>query len=67
MRADCAGAVGFLTECHKYGEAFVLSKKKTMIVSNIFLIGLVSPETKDWDYELIKSLGYPGKILQPGY
>ena len=42
MRADCAGAVGFLTECHKYGEAFVLSKKKTMIVSNIFLIGLVS-------------------------
>ncbi len=26
--------------------------------------GLVSPETKDWDYELIKSLGYPGKIFQ---
>lgn len=25
---------------------------------------LVNPDTKDWDYELIDGLGYPGKIFQ---
>ena len=63
----------------KYPEQFVKAKKMLMIpdyfhylltgvagaeYTNATTTQLVSPETKDWDRELIKRLGYPEEIFQ---
>lgn len=42
---------------------FLLTGKKTTEYTNATSGQLVSPETKDWDYELIDMLGYPRKIF----
>ena len=43
---------------------FLLTGKKTAEYTNASTTQLVSPETKDWDYELIGMLGYPKRIFQ---
>lgn len=43
---------------------FLLSGVKATEYTNATTTQLVSPETKDWDFELIEKLGYPGKIFQ---
>jgi rhamnulokinase len=49
---------------------FVLSGVKANEYTNASTTGLVSAETKDWDYELIRKIGLPEhifqKILAPG-
>ena len=49
---------------------FLLTGVKKTEYTNASTTQLVSPETKDWDYELIGLLGYPekifGKISAPG-
>lgn len=49
---------------------FLLTGVKRTEYTNATTTQLVSPVTKDWDYELIDRLGYPGKIFgaisQPG-
>lgn len=42
---------------------YLLTGKKTTEYTNATTTQLVSPETKDWDYELIEMLGYPRKIF----
>lgn len=42
---------------------FLLTGKKTVEYTNSTTTQLVSPERKDWDYELIEMLGYPKKIF----
>ena len=42
---------------------FLLTGKKTVEYTNSTTTQLVSPDTKDWDYELIEKLGYPKKIF----
>lgn len=43
---------------------FLLTGKKAAEYTNASTTQLVSPETKDWDYELIGMLGYPKRIFQ---
>ena len=43
---------------------FLLTGKKAAEYTNASTTQLVSPETKDWDYELIGMLGYPRRIFQ---
>ncbi len=43
---------------------FLLTGQKTQEYTNATTGQLVSPETKDWDYELIDKLGYPRDIFQ---
>ena len=43
---------------------FLLTGKKAAEYTNATTTQLVSPETKDWDYELIEMLGYPRQIFQ---
>lgn len=43
---------------------YLLTGKKTCEYTEATTGQLVSPETKDWDYELIDMLGYPRKIFQ---
>lgn len=43
---------------------FLLTGKKTCEYTEATTGQLVSPTTKDWDYELIEMLGYPEKIFQ---
>ena len=49
---------------------FLLTGVKRTEYTNVTTTQLVSPRTKDWDYELIDLLGYPrrifGKISRPG-
>lgn len=42
---------------------FLLTGKKTIEYTNATTTQLVSPKTKDWDYELIDRLGYPKRIF----
>lgn len=50
---------------------FLLTGKKVQEYTNATTTQLVSPQTKDWDREMIESLGYPFHIFQeihmPGY
>ena len=50
---------------------YLLSGQKITEYTNASTTQLVSPETKDWDYDLIEMLGYPKhiftKIKKPGY
>lgn len=50
---------------------YLLSGKKITEYTNASTTQLVSPDTKDWDYDLIEMLGYPKhiftKIKNPGY
>lgn len=43
---------------------FLLSGVKRAEYTNATTTQLVSPETKDWDWELIDKLGYPRRIFQ---
>lgn len=43
---------------------FLLTGKKAAEYTNASTTQLVSPKTKDWDYELIGMLGYPERIFQ---
>lgn len=43
----------------------LLGGKKATEYTNATTTQLVSPVTKDWDYELIEMLGYPATIFQP--
>lgn len=43
---------------------FLLTGKKAAEYTNATTMQLVSPITKDWDYELIEMLGYPKQIFQ---
>lgn len=43
---------------------FLLSGVKRQEYTNATTTQLINPETKDWDYDLIKMLGYPRKIFQ---
>ena len=43
---------------------YLLTGKKAAEYTNATTTQLVSPETKDWDYELIEMLGYPKQIFQ---
>ncbi|MCD7867701.1 MAG: rhamnulokinase [Clostridiales bacterium] len=43
---------------------YLLTGEKTCEYTEATTGQLVSPETKDWDYELIDMLGYPRKIFQ---
>ena len=43
---------------------YLLTGKKAAEYTNATTTQLVSPETKDWDYELIEMLGYPRQIFQ---
>ena len=43
---------------------FLLSGVKKQEYTNATTGQLVNPDTKDWDYELIKLLGYPEKIFK---
>ena len=43
---------------------FLLTGKKAAEYTNATTTQLVSPETKDWDMELIEKLGYPKQIFQ---
>lgn len=49
---------------------YLLTGKKACEYTNATTSQLVSPKTKDWDYELIEQLGYPrsifNKIIEPG-
>ncbi len=42
---------------------YLLTGKKSNEYSNVTTTQLVSPATKNWDWELIERLGYPGKIF----
>ena len=42
---------------------FLLTGEKTVEYTNSTTTQLVSPDTKDWDFELIEKLGYPKKIF----
>ncbi len=44
---------------------FLLSGVKVQEYTEATTGQLVSPDTKDWDYELIDMLGYPREIFQP--
>lgn len=50
---------------------YLLSGQKITEYTNASTTQLVSPDTKDWDYDLIEMLGYPKhiftKIKKPGY
>ena len=50
---------------------YLLSGQKITEYTNASTTQLVSPDTKDWDYDLIEMLGYPKhiftKIKNPGY
>jgi len=50
---------------------YLLTGKKVTEYTNASTTQLVSPSTKDWDFELIDMLGYPRKIFtkieKPGY
>lgn len=50
---------------------FLLTGKKVQEYTNASTTQLVNPETKDWDLDLIRSLGFPEAIFQkiekPGY
>lgn len=43
---------------------YLLSGRMATEYTNATTGQLVSPETKDWDYELIRRLGYPEKLFQ---
>ncbi len=43
---------------------YLLTGQKTCEYTEATTGQLVSPETKDWDYELIDMLGYPRKMFQ---
>lgn len=43
---------------------FRLSGKKVQEYSEATTSQLVDPKTRNWDYELVEKLGFPGKILQ---
>lgn len=43
---------------------FLLTGKKAAEYTNASTTQLVSPDTKDWDYELIEQLGYPKQIFR---
>lgn len=43
---------------------YLLSGRAVTEYTNATTTQLVSPETKDWDYELIRKLGYPEEIFQ---
>ncbi|MDD3239074.1 MAG: rhamnulokinase [Lachnospira sp.] len=51
--------------------SFLLTGNKAAEYTNATTTQLVSPETKDWNYELIEQLGLPKKVFQqirkPGY
>lgn len=42
---------------------FLLTGRKASEYTNATTTQLVSPDTKDWDFELIESLGYPKEIF----
>ena len=44
---------------------FLLTGRKASEYTNATTTQLVSPKTKDWDFELIEMLGYPRRIFQP--
>ena len=48
-----------------------LTEKKALEYTNASTTQLVSPQTRDWDWELIERLGYPKRIFQrirkPGF
>jgi len=44
---------------------FLLTGKKKTDYTNATTTQLVSPQTKEWDYELIDMLGFPRKIFKP--
>ncbi len=44
---------------------YLLTGKKVTEYTNATTTQLVSPVTKDWDYELIEMLGYPKKMFLP--
>ncbi len=44
---------------------FLLTGKRASEYTNATTTQLVSPKTKDWDFELIEMLGYPKHIFQP--
>lgn len=50
---------------------YLLTGKIVSEYTNATTTQLVSPKSKDWDYEIIETLGYPKKIFQniqtPGY
>lgn len=50
---------------------FLLTGHKVQEYTNASTTQLLNPETKEWDYELIRALGYPEKIFQkietPGF
>ena len=43
---------------------YLLTGEKASEYTNATTTQLVSPETKDWDYEIIDKLGYPRRIFQ---
>lgn len=43
---------------------FLLTGKKAAEYTNATTTQLVNPDSKDWDYELMEKLGYPGHIFQ---
>ena len=43
---------------------YLLSGRAVTEYTNATTTQLVSPDTKDWDYELIRKLGYPEEIFQ---
>lgn len=43
---------------------FLLTRVKKMEYTNVTTTQLVSPITKDWDFELIEMLGFPKKIFK---
>ena len=45
--------------------SFILTGNKVSEYTNATTTQLVDPETKDWNYEIIKTLGYPEKIFKP--
>lgn len=44
---------------------FLLTGKKAQEYTNATTGQLINPTTKEWDFELIKMLGYPKEIFQP--
>ena len=43
---------------------FLLTGESGNEYTNATTTQLINPETKDWDWELIRMLGYPEKIFQ---
>lgn len=57
---ECAESLLMIPDYFHY----LLTGKKGTEYTNATTMQLVSPDTKDWDYELIEKLGYPKKIFE---